>query len=170
MHYGPETFPVRMPDAAMEPRIAVDAYAYADPDEPAEPGRLVSIVDPETGAATVRLMELRDGVRVLRALSPGWPDIALDRDNETMITGTVVFVRRRSERGNARRRALRPCARRAPRPVTTRGSSHDVASPSRRTGRRARIAVVTGRKIGPQASGGGRSAKNIVGAGVMTGC
>lgn len=91
MHYGADTFVLRMPVAAMEPRIAADAYVYADPDEPAEPGRLVSIVEPETGRATVRLMVLEDGVRVLRALS-GWPDIVLDRENEIMITGTVVFV------------------------------------------------------------------------------
>ena len=34
----------------------------------------------------------RDGGRVLRALDGDWPEIVLDRDNETMILGTVVFA------------------------------------------------------------------------------
>ena len=96
MHYGPETFAMRMPDASMRPRFADGDYLFVDPDEPAEPGRFVAVEDPETGERTVRLMQARDGRRVLRPLDGEYrPEIALDRDNETMILGTVVFGGRR---------------------------------------------------------------------------
>ncbi|MCY3841571.1 MAG: hypothetical protein OXH09_23495 [Gammaproteobacteria bacterium] len=36
-----------------------------------------------------------DGVRVLRAANPGWLDIVLDGDNETMVRGVAVFAGRR---------------------------------------------------------------------------
>ena len=92
MHYGPETFALRMADASMQPRFAAGDHLFVDPDEPAEPGRFVAIEDPETGERTARLMEARDGRRVLRPLDAHWPELVVDRDNETMILGTVVFA------------------------------------------------------------------------------
>ena len=73
----------------MSPRLEEGDWLWVDPDEPAEPGRLVAIEDPETGERTARLMV--DG-RVLRAVSGDRPDIVVTRDNETMILGTVVFM------------------------------------------------------------------------------
>ena len=69
---------------------------WVDPDEPAEPGRLVAAwADAAESATMVRLMALDDdGRRVLRALGDGFPDIAVTRDNETMIRGTVVLAGR----------------------------------------------------------------------------
>ena len=89
--YGPETFAVRLSDDSMEPLFRSGDFLFVDPDEPAERGRYVGVRDPETGARTVRLLEAEDGRRVLRALAPGWPETALDADNETMISGTAVF-------------------------------------------------------------------------------
>ena len=91
VHYGSETFLLRMGDGSMRPRFEAGDWLYVDPDEPAEPGRCVGIEDPDGGGRTARLMVERDGRRVLRALDGGRPDIVLDRDNETMILGTVVF-------------------------------------------------------------------------------
>ena len=89
--HGPETFVVRLADDSMAPRFRAGDYVYVDPDESAGDGRFVGVRDPATGEETARLLEARDGRRVLRALAPGWPAIPLDADNETMITGTVVF-------------------------------------------------------------------------------
>ena len=89
---GPESFFLRMDDASMSPRFEAGDWLYVDPDEPAEPGRYVGIEDPESGVRTARLMVERDGRPALRALDGGWPEIALDHDNETMILGTVVFA------------------------------------------------------------------------------
>lgn len=91
MHHGPETFLLRMPDASMAPRIEDGDWLWVDPDEPAEPGRLVAIEDPETGQRTARLMFAHDSRRALRALTGDAAEIVLDYDNETMILGTVVF-------------------------------------------------------------------------------
>ena len=88
--YGRETFLVRMADDSMSPALRAGDYAYVDPAEPAEPGRLVAIHD-GSGGTTVREMVARSGRRVLRALVPGWPERVLDADNETMIRGVVVF-------------------------------------------------------------------------------
>ena len=88
--YGRETFLVRMADDSMSPAPRAGDYAYVDPAEPAEPGRLVAIHD-GSGGTTVREMVARSGRRVLRALAPGWPERVLDADNETMIRGVVVF-------------------------------------------------------------------------------
>ena len=73
----------------MSPRLEDGDWLWVDPDEPAEPGRLVAIEDPVTGERTARLMV--DG-RVLRAVSGDRPDIVVTRDNETMILGAVVFM------------------------------------------------------------------------------
>ena len=91
VHYGSETFYLRMDDASMAPRFEAGVWLYVDPDEPAEAGRYVGIEDPRTGMRTARLMVEEGGRRVLRALDDGWPEIVLDHDNETMILGTVVF-------------------------------------------------------------------------------
>ena len=45
--YGRETFLVRMADDSMSPALRAGDYAYVDPAEPAEPGRLVAIHDGE---------------------------------------------------------------------------------------------------------------------------
>ena len=89
MSYGAETYFLRMADGSMSPRFEEGDWLWVDPDEPAQPGRLVAIEDPETGERTARLMV--DG-RVLRAVSGDRPDIVVTRDNETMILGTVVFM------------------------------------------------------------------------------
>ena len=82
-------------DDALAPVAAAGDFAWIDPDEPAEDGRLVAVWEDGPGSATlVRLLEAEDGRRVLRALDPGWPERVLDRDNETMIRGTVVFLGR----------------------------------------------------------------------------
>lgn len=88
---GPEWFFLRMRGLSMSPRFEDGEYLCVDPDEPAEPGRFVAIVDPATGRDTVRLMAERGGRRVLRTLAGDGPDLVLDRDNETMIFGTLVF-------------------------------------------------------------------------------
>lgn len=92
MHYGRETFCVRMVGTGMAPRFEDGDWLYVDPDEPAAAGRCVAIEDPASGERTVRLMVAAQGRRVLRALEDGWPEIVLDRDNETMVLGTVVFA------------------------------------------------------------------------------
>lgn len=93
--YGPETFVVCVVDDALAPRIAAGDYVHVDPDEPAEDGRFVAVWADGPGSETlVRLMAVEDGVRTLRATEPGWPEIALTYDNETMIRGTVVFAGR----------------------------------------------------------------------------
>ena len=47
------------------------------------------------GSATlVRRLVVEDGKRVLRAANPGWADIAVTYENETMIRGVVVFAGR----------------------------------------------------------------------------
>ena len=51
--YGRETFLVRMADDSMSPALRAGDYAYVDPAEPAEPGRLVAIHD-GSGGTTVR--------------------------------------------------------------------------------------------------------------------
>ena len=89
MSYGAETYFLRMADGSMSPQLEEGDWLWVDPDEPAEPGRLVAIEDPETGERTARLMV--DG-RVLRAVSGDRPDIVVTRDNETLILGTVVFM------------------------------------------------------------------------------
>ena len=92
MHYGSETFVARMADDSMVPRVCARDFFFVDPDEPAEPGRLVGLRDPESGEVTCRLLVAEDGKRLFRAADPHWPDRVLTRDNETMIAGTVVFV------------------------------------------------------------------------------
>ena len=94
MHFGAESFIVRLSGHAMEPVFLDGEYLYVDPDEPAEPGRHIWVHDDGTGESTVRLMVEEDGRRVLRALNPGWPEWTLDHDNETMIQGVVVFAGR----------------------------------------------------------------------------
>ena len=84
---------MRAADDGAAPRVARGDHVWVDPDEPAEPGRLVAAwADGEESATIVRPMVLADGRRVLRALDGASPDIVLDADNETMIRGTVVFV------------------------------------------------------------------------------
>ena len=55
-------------------------------------GRLLGVDDPEAGAVAVRRLVEEDGCRILHAVDPGWPDIEVTRDNETLIRGTVVLV------------------------------------------------------------------------------
>ena len=90
--FGRDTFVARMPDASMAPDLPRGWWAFVDPDEPMAPGRLVGVDDPETGGVTVRRLAEEDGRLVLRAADPGWPDIVVTRDNETLIRGTVVLV------------------------------------------------------------------------------
>ena len=95
MDFGRETFLLRMAGAAMSPLVEDGDWLFVDPDEPAEPGRLVAIEHPETGEATARLMAAADGRRVLGTPHADAREIVLDRDTETMILGTVVFQGRR---------------------------------------------------------------------------
>ena len=91
--FGPETFIERAGDDALSPVVAEGHYVWIDPDEPARDGRLVAVWADGPGSATlVRVYRVEDGRRVLRATSPGWPDIAIDYDNETMIRGVVVSM------------------------------------------------------------------------------
>ena len=76
----------------MAPRVAEGDWFFVDPDEPAAPGRLVGVADPDTGERTCRLLAEEDGRWVLRAVDARWPSRVLDGDLVTMITGTVVFV------------------------------------------------------------------------------
>jgi len=93
--FGPETFIERVGDDALAPAVPAGHYAWIDPDEPARDGRLVAVWADGPGSATlVRAYHVEDGARVLRAANPGWPDIVLDRDNETMLRGVVVFAGR----------------------------------------------------------------------------
>ena len=94
MHYGPDTFAVRVADASMAPDLPQGRWAFVDPDEPMAPGRLVGVDDPATGSVAVRRLVGEDGRRILRAADPAWPDVTLTRDNETLIRGTVVAVGR----------------------------------------------------------------------------
>ena len=91
--YGPETFVARMRDDSMAPELPRGWWAFVDPDEPMAPGLLVAFDDAD-GGVSVRLLAVEDGRRVLRAADPGWPDIVVTADNETMIRGTVVVVGR----------------------------------------------------------------------------
>ncbi len=92
---GPETFMERVDDDGLAPLVEAGDFAYVDPDEPAVDGRMIAVWEDGPGSATlVRLLEVEDGRRVVRALRPGWPERVLDHDNETMIRGTVVFVGR----------------------------------------------------------------------------
>ena len=92
MHFGRETFLIRMEGHSMTPRFDHGDYLWVDLDERALPGRVIAITDPETGEPTARLMAEVDGRRVLRALCADWPEIVLDSDNEAMILGVVVFA------------------------------------------------------------------------------
>ena len=88
---GPDAFFLRMGGTSMSPRIEDGEWLLVDPDEPAEPGRFVAIEHPDTGEQTARLMVEAYGRRVLRTLDADGAELTLDRDNETMILGTVVF-------------------------------------------------------------------------------
>ena len=91
--FGRETFIERVGDDALAPLVPEGHYAWIDPDEPARDGRVVAVWADGPGSATVaRVYQVEDGRRVLRATNPGWPAIVLDRDNETMIRGVVVFA------------------------------------------------------------------------------
>ena len=93
--HGRETFIVRAADDGAHPDVSRGDWVWVDPDEPAEPGRLVAAwADAAESATMVRLMVLDDGRRVLRALDGCFADIAVTRDNETMIRGTVVLAGR----------------------------------------------------------------------------
>ena len=92
--FGRETFAARMADASMAPDPPRGRWAFVDPDEPMAPGLLLGVDDPETGKVTVRRLVVEDGRRILRAADPGWPDIVVTRDNETLIRGTVVLIGR----------------------------------------------------------------------------
>ena len=94
MQYGPETFIVRMEDDSMAPAVVRGGYAFVDPDEPMASGRLVGVDDPDGGRTTVRWLVAEDGRRFLRAEDPGWSELEIDYDNETLIRGTVVLVGR----------------------------------------------------------------------------
>ena len=92
--YGPETFVARAADDAMAPGIAPGDYVWVDPDEPAVDGSIVLFGHGE--AAVVRLLVVAEGGRrLLRALGEGYPEIALDADNETGIRGVAVLRGRR---------------------------------------------------------------------------
>ena len=92
MNYGPETFAVRMRDDAMAPLLPSGHWAFVDPDEPMAPGRLLGVDDPERDGVTVRRLVEEDGCWILRAAVPGWPDVVVTSENETLICGTVVLV------------------------------------------------------------------------------
>ena len=95
MHYGPETFIVRLALAdGMEPAFRAGDFAYVDPDLSAEHGHTAAVRRPG-GAMAVRRFLVEDGRRVLRALDPDVPDVVLDTENETMLQGVVVFVGRK---------------------------------------------------------------------------
>lgn len=88
MHFGPETFVVRVVDCAMEPAFRRGDFVYVDPDVPMKPGHFVAVR--KSGAMTVRLLDEEHGRRALRKLSPDEVDCVLDSTNETMICGVVV--------------------------------------------------------------------------------
>ena len=93
--FGPETSVERVGDDARAPLAAAGDFAYVDPDESAAHGRIVAVRADGPGSATlVRLMAVENGRSVLRAASPGRPDMEVTRDNETMIRAVVVFVGR----------------------------------------------------------------------------
>ncbi|MXY55307.1 MAG: hypothetical protein F4Y41_02750 [Gammaproteobacteria bacterium] len=84
-----------MKDDSAAPYVRGGEWVWVDPDEPAEPGRLVAAwADAAESVTIVRLMVVDGELRVLRAPDGGLPDIAVTRDNETMIRGVVVFVGR----------------------------------------------------------------------------
>ena len=95
MHYGPETFNVRLESAdGMEPEFRAGDYVYVDPDLSAEHGHTVAVLRPG-GEMTVRRFVIEDGRRVLRALDADAQDCVLDELNETILQGVVVFRGRR---------------------------------------------------------------------------
>ena len=76
--------------------------------------------------AVVRELAIGDGRRVLRAVNPGWAEIELARDNETLILGTAVLGGEAVCRGRAppcmeRPRHYRMCCTRC-RPCARRGT------------------------------------------------
>ena len=91
--FGPETFIERVGDDGLAPAVPEGHHVWIDPDEPARDGRLVAVWANGPGSATlVRTYRVAAGGRVLRATNPGWPDIEVTRDNETMIRSVVVFA------------------------------------------------------------------------------
>ena len=83
MHFGPETFLLRVRGHAMAPRFADGDWVWVDPDEPAADGRFVAVRDPEAETVQVRLYRVVDGSRLLRAFDPAALERELTRDNET---------------------------------------------------------------------------------------
>ena len=90
MDFGPDTFFLRVPDNAMEPAFREGDFAYVDPDVPMVPGSFVGVRLDET-AISVRLYGEEHGRRVLRSFYPDRVDCEVNRGNETMICGVVVF-------------------------------------------------------------------------------
>jgi len=92
MHYGRDTFAMRVEGHSMEPRVRDGDHVFVDPDEPARHGRFVAVLDGDGEGVLVRLLVEEDGARTLRTLQPGWPDLMINESNETDILGVVVFV------------------------------------------------------------------------------
>lgn len=93
MHFGPETFLLRVSDDAMAPTFRAGDFAYVDPDVPMESGHFVVCQD--KAGLTVRQYNTVEGTRMLRTLNPESVDVVVNVDNETMIRGVVVFWGRR---------------------------------------------------------------------------
>ena len=95
MHFGTETFIVRVADASMEPWFGVGDYAYVDPDVPAEDGCFVAVWDEGATTTSVRRLEVTGGRWTLSALDGLWPDERLEGDAVERIRGVVVFTGRK---------------------------------------------------------------------------
>ena len=90
MHFGADTFIVRVPDDAMRPAFREGDYVYVDPDEPIASDEFVWVrVDATT--VTVRFYTEEDGIRVLRTFVPDRVECEVDAGNDTMIGGVVVY-------------------------------------------------------------------------------
>ena len=82
-----------MGNDALAPLAATGGFAFVAPDEPAAHGRIVAVRGDGPGSETrVRVMAVESGRSVLRAASPGRPDMEVTRANETMIRALAVFV------------------------------------------------------------------------------
>ena len=80
---------------ALAPLTAAGDFAYTEPDEPADCGRIVALRADGPGSATrVRPVAFESGRNVLRVANPSFPDIAVIRTNETMIRAVVLLVER----------------------------------------------------------------------------
>ena len=86
-----DTFVLQVRGASMEPLFSEGDFIFVDPRVRAASGHYIVVGFDDRDEATLRQLLEEDGLRVLRAVHPNWPQALAQMGDDAIVFGVVVF-------------------------------------------------------------------------------